>query len=289
LRRWATRTTLRILSWLDQHRLTRRLAAMQHTNPLIRALSVRVSRRLRWRPLTILSGAGRGMRINLHGSAVAFATGVAERPLQGALTAELRPGATFFDIGANVGYVTLIAARLVGPSGRVVAFEPVPENVAAIRENLALNGIDWVEVHETAVARQRGRAALIISDVSAFSRLASVNVPTGARETIEVQVISIDEFMASPGAPAPDVIKIDVEGAELEVLEGMRETLAAHRPVLLCEVHDCNSEYVALVDALGYVPVNLDADVPIEQGNRNTHTLARPRADSAQQAGAAAL
>lgn len=288
MRRWATRTTLRILSWLDQHRLTRRLAAMQHTNPLIRALSVRVSRRLRWRPLTILSGAGRGMRINLHGSAVAFATGVAERPLQGALAAELRPGATFFDIGANVGYVTLIAARLVGPSGRVVAFEPVPENVAAIRENLALNGIDWVEVHETAVARERGRAALIISDVSAFSRLASVNVPTGARETIEVQVISIDEFMASPGAPVPDVIKIDVEGAELEVLEGMRETLAAHRPVLLCEVHDCNSEYVALVDALGYVPVNLDADVPIEQGNRNTHTLARPRADSEQQAGAAA-
>ena len=77
------------------------------------------------------------MRINLHGSAVAFATGMAERPLQSALQRELRPGATFFDIGANVGFVTLIAARLVGPSGRVVAFEPVPENVAAIRENLA--------------------------------------------------------------------------------------------------------------------------------------------------------
>ena len=103
--------------------------------------------------MTILSGPARGMRINLHGSAVAFATGTAERPLQAALQRELRPGATFFDIGANVGFVTLIAARLVGPSGRVVAFEPVPENVAAIRENLALNGIDWVEVHETAVAR----------------------------------------------------------------------------------------------------------------------------------------
>ncbi len=254
MRRWATRTTLRILSWLDQHRLTRRLAAMQHTNPLIRALSVRASRRLRWRPLTILSGAARGMRINLHGSAVAFATGVAERPLQGALARELRPGATFFDIGANVGYVTLIAARLVGPSGRVVAFEPVPENVAAIRENLALNGIDWVEVHETAVARERGQAALIVSDVSAFSRLASVNVPTGARETIDVQVLSVDEFMAAPGAPVPDVIKIDVEGAELEVLEGMRETIAAHWPVILCEVHDCNSEYVELMHSLGYDP-----------------------------------
>ena len=110
-------------------------------------------------------------RINLHGSlAVAFATGMAERPLQSALQREVRPGATFFDIGANVGFVTLIAARLVGASGRVVAFEPVPENVAAIRENLAMNGIDWVEVRETAVARSGGRASLIVSDVSAFSR-----------------------------------------------------------------------------------------------------------------------
>ncbi len=261
---------------------------MQHRNRVVRALSAGVSGRLRSRPLTIESGAGKGMRINLHGSALAFATGVAERPLQQALERELHAGATFYDIGANVGYVTLIAARLVGPSGRVVAFEPVPENVAAIRENLALNGIDWAEVHETAVADAPGRAALIISDVSAFSRLASVNVPTGARETIEVAVTSIDAFLASGAAPAPEVIKVDVEGAELEVIAGMRETLAEHRPVLLCEIHDTNSEYVALVEELGYEPVNLDADVPVAEGGRNAHTLARPRPDPQREADAAA-
>ncbi len=254
---------------------------MQHSNRVVRRLWVGSSRRLRWRPVTILGGVGRGMRINLHGSAVAFATGAAERPLQGALQRELRPGATFFDIGANIGFVTLIAARLVGPGGRVVAFEPVPANVAAIRENLALNGIDWVEVHETAVAREPGKASLIVSAVSAFSRLASVNVPTGARDTIEVDVTSIDEFVARPGAPLPDVVKIDVEGAELEVIAGMRETIARRRPVILCEIHDCNAEYVELMEGLAYEPVNLDADVPVEHGHRNAHTLARPRAADA--------
>ena len=277
MRRALTNAFLGLVSWLNERRLPRRIAAMQHRNRFVRAGWTRVSNSLRWRPVTILSGPARGMRINLHGSAVAFATGTAEPRLQSALTSELRPGATFFDIGANVGFMTLIAARLVGPSGRVLAFEPVPANAAAIRENVALNGIDWVEVHETAIARSTGNASLIISDVSAFSRLATVNVPTGARESIEVPVTSIDEFLAGGGHPAPDVVKIDVEGAELEVIEGMRRTLAEHHPVLLCEVHDLYAEYVGLMSSLAYETVNLDADVPGEEGGRNAHTLARPR------------
>jgi FkbM family methyltransferase len=251
---------------------------MQHTNRVVRLIWTWLSRTLRWRALPILSGAGRGMRINLHGSAVAFATGTAERPLQQALLGELRPGATFFDIGANVGFVTLIAARLVGPTGRVVSFEPVPENVAAIRENLALNGIDWVDVRETAVSSHSGSANLIVSDVSAFSRFANVSVPTGARETIEVSVDSVDELLMVGSVPRPDVIKIDVEGAELQVIEGARHTLSEHQPVILCEVHDCNAQYVELMRSLGYEPINLDEDVPVENGHRNAHTLARPQA-----------
>jgi len=279
MRRLATSGALRFLSWLMDRRLPKRIAAAQHTNRAVQLLWTRLSRALRWRPIPILSGPGRGLRINLHGSAVAFATGTAERPLQEALQRELGPGATFFDIGANVGFVTIIAAKLVGRSGRVVAFEPVPANVAAIKENLALNRIDWVDVHETAIGRRSGSSAsLIVSDVSAFSRLASVSVPTGARETIEVAVNSVDELLAAGALPVPDVIKIDVEGAELEVIEGMRRTIKEHRPVLLCEVHDCNAEYVALVQSLGYEAINLDEDLPVERGHRNAHTLARPRA-----------
>ncbi len=254
---------------------------MQHSNGFVRAVWSTVSRPLRWRTVRIFSGPGKGLWINLNGSAVAFATGTAERPLQEALVRELSPGATFYDIGANIGFVTIIAARLVGPTGRVVAFEPVPENVAAIKRNLALNGIDWVEVRAAAVSRSAGRASLVLSDVSAFSRLSTMHTPTGARGTLEVDVESIDELLAAGSQPPPDVVKIDVEGAELDVIEGMRETLDAYRPVLLCEVHDCNVAYVELMQRLGYAPINLDEDVPVERGNRNAHTLARPLASAA--------
>jgi FkbM family methyltransferase len=279
MRRLPTTVSLRVLSWLIDRRFARRIAYSPRSQTIVRGVWTRVSRRLRSRPVEILAGPGRGMRINLHGSAVAFATGTAERPLQDALQREVKPGATFFDIGANVGFVTILAARLVGPAGRVVAFEPVPENVAAIRENVALNGIDWVEVRQTAVGRSSGSASFIVSDVSAFSRLASVSVPTGARESIEVAVSAIDELMSAGELPVPDVVKIDIEGAELEAIAGMRGTLAEHRPVILCEVHDCNAEYVELMNGLGYETVNLDEDgVPVELGHRNAHTLARPRA-----------
>ena len=120
----------------------------------------------------------------------------------------------------------------------MLAFEPVPANAAAIRENVAMNGIDWVEVRETAVAGSTGRANLIISDVSAFSRLASVNVPTGARESIEVAVSSIDELLADGARAGAGRRQDRRRGGELEVIEGMRRTLAEHHPVLLCEVHD---------------------------------------------------
>ncbi len=282
MRRVVTRATLRLLTWLADRRFARRIAARQHTSAPVRALWSVASRPLRWRPIPILGGPAKGMRINLHGSAVAFATGAAERPLQDALVRELHEGATVFDIGANVGFVTLVAARLVGPSGRVVAFEPVPENVSAIKENLALNRVGWVELHEAAVGREAGLARMIVSDVSAFSRLETVSVPTGARERIDVRVISVDEFMRSPSAPVPDLVKIDVEGAELEVIAGMRETIAQHRPVILCEVHDCNVEYAELMRSLGYEPVNLDEEgVPVERGHRNAHTLAKPAATPA--------
>ncbi len=270
-------TVLRALSWLIDRRLARRIAAMQHSNGVVRAVWSTISRPLRWRTVRIFSGPGKGLRINLNGSAVAFATGTAERPLQEALVRELSPGATFYDIGANIGFVTIIAARLVGPTGRVVAFEPVPENVAAIKRNLALNGIDWVDVRPVAVSARAGRASLVLSEVSAFSRLSTMHTPTGARGTLEVDVDSIDELLARDArTPPPDVVKIDVEGAELDVIEGMRETLAARRPVLLCEVHDCNVAYVELMARVGYAPINLDEDVPVERGNRNAHTLARP-------------
>src|SRR5437588_12274280 len=99
MRRFTTMTSLRVLSWLMDRQMPKRIAASQYTNRLVHAIWIGISRALRWRPVPILDGPGRGLSINLRGSAVAFATGTAERPVQAALALELVPGATFFDIG----------------------------------------------------------------------------------------------------------------------------------------------------------------------------------------------
>ena len=114
--------------------------------------------------------------------------------------------------------------------------------------------------------------------MSAFSRLATVNVPTGARESIEVAVTSIDEFLAGGAHPVPDVVKIDVEGAELEVIEGMRDDARGAPPGAALRGPRLNAEYVELMEQPRRTrPSTSTPTCPVEQGGRNAHTLARPR------------
>ncbi len=267
---------LRVLRFLMRSPLLARVATLQFRSPIARRAFSTVSGWLRSRDVTIPSGPGRGLRINLRGSALAFATGTAEQPVQDALSRSLRPGATLYDIGANVGFMTLVGARLVGPTGQVFAFDPVPENVEAIRSNVAMNGFDNVTVVEKAVSSGGGSGRLLVSGWSAFSRLETASVPADTQKALDVDLISVDQLVAN-GTPAPDVVKIDVEGAELDVIEGMRETIRQHRPTIVCEMHDRNREFVDLMSAHPYVVTNLDADVPVELGDRNAHTIAVPR------------
>jgi FkbM family methyltransferase len=187
---------------------------------------------------TMTFGVGRGLRFDAGPSNPRYARGDNELPVQETLARHLRPGHVFYDVGANVGFFTVIAARLVGPSGRVLAFEPVPGNAGLARANAAGNGFDNVEVVARAVGRASGRAELALARYSGGSMLAEVGEPPDPRgERLEVEVVAIDDAVAA-GAPPPDVVKIDVEGAELEVLEGMRRTLASRRPVVVLEVDD---------------------------------------------------
>lgn len=266
----------RLLRPLSRSTFLSRVATLQFSHPVARRALEAATGWLRRRDVPIVGGLGAGMRINVHGSALAFAIGNAEPPLQAALRGAVQPGATVWDIGANIGFYTLLASRLVGPSGSIQAFEPVPENAAAIRHNLALNGLTQVTVSEMAIVDAPGRGTLFVSGYSAFSRLASTSVPADVKGRLDVELESVDHLIAERGYPVPDVVKIDVEGAELQVLDGMRTTIARHRPVILCEVHDCNVDLAAFMSQVGYDLFNLDEDVPVEEGHRNAHTLATP-------------
>lgn len=152
-----------------------------------------------------------------------------------AFRAAVRPGATVFDIGANVGAYTLLFAQWVGSAGRVVAFEPAPASAAGLRDQLRLNGVaDRVQVVEYAVSDVVGTSRFEADHANGANAL----VPDGYRgdHAVSVRTTSLDAFCEA-NCLRPDVIKIDVEGAELDVLRGARRTLAAGDIAAFMELH----------------------------------------------------
>jgi FkbM family methyltransferase len=195
----------------------------------------------RWaggRDLQIATGSGAGLRFNAGPSNPAYGLGTNERPVQEELARHLHPGDIFFDIGANVGFFTVIGAKLVGPTGRVFAFEPAPANADRVRHNVALNSFANVTLLEKAVAQHAGQAELLVTSYSGGAALASVGTLGDVQERIAVEVVSIDELIAQGALQPPTFVKIDVEGAELDVLRGMVDTLATHKPLIIYEVDD---------------------------------------------------
>jgi FkbM family methyltransferase len=152
----------------------------------------------------------------------------------------LRPGMTVVDIGAHHGLYSLLAAKLVGRRGRVLAFEPSPRERRRLQRHLRLNGYRNVEIEERAVADASGEADLFVvqgfRDWGNSLRPPAVPEPT---ERVRVRVCQLDEALAERGLRAVDFIKLDAEGAELAVLYGASELLQrAPRPAILAEVQD---------------------------------------------------
>jgi FkbM family methyltransferase len=152
-----------------------------------------------------------------------------------ALVREHLRGGDFVDVGAHIGLYTLTAAR--AGARKVVAFEPNPSARAQLEENIRLNGVDNVIVSARAVGAGRARAVLHVPATPdpSFSSLAAGRFEEGA--PVEVDVTTLDSEVDELEL-APTVVKVDVEGRELEVVDGMERTLAIHRPVLLVEVSE---------------------------------------------------
>jgi FkbM family methyltransferase len=182
-----------------------------------------------------------------------------------ALRDRLAPGAVFVDVGANIGFFTVLAARIVGDHGRVVAFEPHPEALRVLRAALDVNRVSHVvEVVEAAVAAAPGTTRLFVSDDSVLSTLDPARSPARANfgfpRSIPVQQVTVDEwFSAHPDLSGRvTAIKIDVEGTEADVLAGMRNLrLAASRALILCET-DLGGPADTLLKAEGYTAASLD-------------------------------
>jgi FkbM family methyltransferase len=140
----------------------------------------------------------------------------------------VQPGMRVADVGANIGLLTLALGRLCGPAGRVYAFEPEPRFHALLPRMCALNGLSWVDVRAIAAGRSKSRAVFHVSSIPGHSSL--YELPAGeAARTFEVDVIPLDDALA--GAGRIDLVKMDVEGAELDVLAGMGGIVASNPDV----------------------------------------------------------
>jgi len=130
----------------------------------------------------------------------------------------VKEGDVIVDLGANLGYYTLLAARLVGPRGKVYAFEPEPINYGLLLKNIELNGYDNVVAMQKAVSNVTGKARLFLDDKDTGAH--TIYQPDNTREFIEVESVTLDEFFRDKKHPV-NVIKMDIEGAEMAAFSGM--------------------------------------------------------------------
>jgi FkbM family methyltransferase len=163
-------------------------------------------------------------------------------PLFSALLTHVLSTHTVYDVGAFVGWYSIAAARRAH-SGQVFSFEPVPESADLARRHCMLNQVtDRVRIIEAACGKETGIVSMPVRPVRTTSwasgnSLLNVYPESDVQPTLTpVTVIRLDDFV-SAGAPPPDLIKVDVEGAELWVLEGAREILKTRRPIVLLELH----------------------------------------------------
>jgi FkbM family methyltransferase len=194
--------------------------------------------------IQVQSGPAQGMWMHLRiPEEAGFWRGEHEPDVMAALSAMVKPGTVVYDAGAHLGSITLAVARLVGATGRVVAFEADPDNAARLRENVARNHLEpivqivpsavWSRSDSQGVAFRRGRAEASQGGVEADGQRPVL----ADGETIQVAATTFDDFVVASKLP-PNLVKIDVEGGECEALQGGESLFTVHRPWLIVEVHN---------------------------------------------------
>ena len=143
-------------------------------------------------------------------------------------------GAYCIDAGANIGFFTLMMMHWAGPEGRVASFEPNPATLERLRRNIGLNHFSQVEVVPKAVSQHNGTTSFILATEPGFSTISPV-INVTPMQTIDVETISLDEYVAQQNWPRVDVIKMDVEGHDCQALLGARDIITRFKPVIAFE------------------------------------------------------
>lgn len=204
----------------------------------------------------VLGGINRGYRWIAGSGPHGCWLGSYEQDKQSAIGRRVAPGSVAFDVGANVGFYTLALARLAGPGGRVYSFEPDAANVAKLRRHVEINRLENVSVLQVAVADKQEMVCFRVGENSSTGRIDS-----GGTEYL-VAAMPLDRLIAAGCCQVPDVIKMDVEGAEALVLDGARAILAARKTVWFIALHgdQAKKDCFAILGEYGYTCETLDGE-----------------------------
>lgn len=171
--------------------------------------------------MPIVSGPNKGMKWRTGSSVHGCWLGTYERDKVDLLRRFVKPGMVAYDIGANAGYYTLLLSHLVGPSGRVYAFEPLPESLVNLTHHVRVNDVRNCEVVAAAVSDRSGLAGFRTAESNSMGSLVDGEAP------LRVPTVTIDQLVDEAGFEPPDIVKMDIEGAEAMALAGAREVLGS--------------------------------------------------------------
>lgn len=165
----------------------------------------------------------------------------------------VKNGDVIYDIGANVGFYTLLASTLIGENGKVFAFEPLPKNIGYLKKHIKLNKCENVEIIEAAVSDKEGRVNFLENESGPAGKI-------GKEGSLKVISVILDNLLEEKKILPPNVIKIDIEGAELEALKGMKKIFQKYRPAVFLAVHN-ETLYKNCLNFLNSLNYNLKAIV----------------------------
>jgi FkbM family methyltransferase len=225
--------------------------------------------------LPVISGPARGLhfRLDLVHRKEAYFWGKYDRSLIERVAPIIRPGWVVWDCGTYIGFYTGIFGRLVGPSGTVVAIEPDPRNLRRTRENMKLNGLSNIRYENVAVGKPCGEAEFLLSDNS-NSHLPGYHVggdkhkwlsAEAQLKTIRIPCLSLDQLYLERSLPKPNLIKLDIEGAEKDGLSFADRLVNEVRPLIVLELHnrECDAAAWHFSQNAGYRIISLDSGLPI--------------------------
>lgn len=197
--------------------------------------------------VSVLSGINRGMKWKVGASVHGCWLGFYEKDKQELIARFTKPGMRAFDIGANAGFYTLAFSRLVGERGKVWAFEPMAENVVNLLRHVSMNQCSNVAVIQGAVSDTQGTSGFDIGSNNSVGML-------GRNHSYVVPTMTLDGLLAAGQVEVPDIVKMDVEGAESGVLQGSVGLLQLHKTVWQVALHGENQRkaVIATFRAHGY-------------------------------------